>query len=99
MIELLIFFMGIAVMVAMIPALTEMLNIAQQSDGLNCPGYHYGGDATNPLSYNSTIGTNTLACFSIKLYLPYILLLVLIGGVSRMIGQRVQTSFMGVGGG
>lgn len=85
MINLLFLFMTIAVTVALIPALKVMLNMAQQSDGLNCPGYAYLGDPDATLSYNETLATNTLACLAINLYLPYIILAILIGGVSRML--------------
>ena len=85
MINLLFLFMAIAVVVSLIPALSTILNMAQQSDGLNCPGYVYGGSASHPLSYNSTIESNTLACLSIDLYLPYILLAVLISGTTRVL--------------
>ena len=90
MVQLLIFFMAISVMVAMIPAIREMLDIAQQSDGLNCPGYYYNGDSGNILSYNASLTKNTLACLAIKLYLPYIILVVLIGGVTKLISGRVS---------
>ena len=85
MINLLFLFMAIAVTVALIPALSTILNMAQQSDGLNCPGYSYLGNANHSLSYNSSLQTNTLACLSLDLYLPYIVLAVLIGGVSRLL--------------
>lgn len=85
MIQLLFFIMTIAVLVAMIPALNSLLNNAQQSDSLNCQGYSYQGDANNTLSYNASLPTNTLACLSIRLYLPYIILIVLIGGASKLL--------------
>lgn len=85
MINMLFLFMAIAIVVAFIPALTEMLNLAQQSDGLNCAGYYKDGNASAPLSYNSSLQTNTLACMAMDLYLPYIVLAVLIGGVSKLL--------------
>lgn len=87
-IQLLFLFMTIAVLVAMIPALNSILNIAQQSDYLNCQGYVFDGNANNTLSYNSSLASNTLACLSIRLYLPYIILVVLIGGVSKLLVDR-----------
>lgn len=91
MIQLLFLFMTIAVLVAMIPALNAVLNIAQQSDYLNCQGYSFNGDENNSLSYNSSLASNTLACLSIRLYLPYIVLVVLIGGVSKLLVDRSAT--------
>jgi hypothetical protein len=90
MINLLFLFMTIAVLVALIPALNSLLNIAQQSDGLNCNGYNYLGNPNSSLSYNASYPSNDLACLAIKLYLPYIVLAVLIGGVSRVIASRME---------
>lgn len=89
MIQLLFLLMTIAVLVAIIPAINSLLNIAQQSDGLNCQGYSYNGDANNTLSYNASLASNTLACLSIRLYLPYVILVVLIGGVSKLLADRI----------
>jgi hypothetical protein len=90
MINLLFLLMTIAVLVAMIPAMNAMMKIAQQSDGLNCAGYRHNGDANDSLSYNSSYQSNTLACLAIDLYLPYIVLAVLIGGVSKLIASRTD---------
>jgi len=94
MVSLLFFVMVVFVAIAMIPVLKTMLNVAQQSDGLNCAGYCYNGDCSHQLSYNATMAaggdTNTLACMAIKLYLPYILFIVLIGGVSKILYSRSQ---------
>ena len=97
MVNLLLFFMVIAVLVAMIPAMNTMLNIAQQSDGLNCAGYVYKGNPNSPLSYNATLdsGTGTtLACLAINLYLPYIILVVLVAGVTKLISSRSGEAVM-----
>ena len=90
-INLLFLFMTISVAIAMIPALKEILNIAKQSDNLNCKGYNDTTDTT--LSYNASLDTETTACLAINLYLPYILLIVLIGGVTKLLYDR------GAGGG
>jgi len=96
LIGILFLFMTISIMIAMIPALKEILNIAKQSDNLNCAGYQHDGDATNVLSYNESLSTETTACLAINLYLPYILLIVLIGGVTKLLysqatgGQQAQ---------
>ena len=91
MINMLFLFMAIAIVVAFIPALSEMLGMAQQSDGLNCNGYYKDGNSTDPLSYNVSLQTDTLACMAIDLYLPYIVLAVLIGGVSKLLMSRGPT--------
>lgn len=90
-INLLFLLMTIAVLVALIPELTMLLNMAQQSDYLNCAGYRYQGDPNSRYSYNDSLESNTLACISIDLYLPYIVMAVLIAGVSRVILGRITT--------
>ena len=94
MINLLFLLMTIAVLVAIIPALSDILGIAQQSDGLNCAGYISGGNVNATLSYNASLQTNTLACLAINMYLPYIVLAVLIMTVSRLLlGGMNQPTF------
>jgi hypothetical protein len=90
-INLLFLVMTITVVIAMVPQLTTILNMAQQSDYLNCKGYYYRGNSNHTLSYNESLSSNLLACISIDLYLPYILLAVLIGGVSRVLLGRITT--------
>ena len=92
MMNLLILVMVIMVLVSLMPALKQMLNMVQQSDALNCNGYVDSGDVDSSLSYNSSLETNTMACLAIKLYLPYILLAVLIGGVATLMagGRREE---------
>jgi len=90
-INLLFLVMTIAVMVALIPQLTTLLNMSQQSDYLNCKGYSYNGNPNSVYSYNASLKSNTLACISVDLYLPYIVMAVLIAGVSRVILGRMTT--------
>ena len=85
-INLLMLFIVVTFLVALIPGLVEMQDMAQQSDSLNCKGYVDADDAT--LSYNSSIATNSIACMAIKLYLPYIVLGVLIAGVAMIFYGR-----------
>jgi len=88
MINLLFLFMVIAITVALIPAIKAVLDIAKQSDGLNCNGFKYQGDPDHRLSFNSSLDTDATACLAIALYLPYIILVVLIGGVSKLLYDR-----------
>lgn len=101
MLSLLFFIMSLGVMVAFISPINEMLDLAQQSDSLNCNGFIYNGDANHALSFNSTshggASGSPLACLAIKLYLPYILLVFLIGGLSAVLGGKAGEIF-GVGG-
>jgi len=90
MIQLLFLFMTVVVMVALLPGLKSILDVAQQSDNMNCAGFVYDGNPNATLSYNSSLETNTTACLSLDLYLPYILLVVLIGGVSKILYGRPE---------
>jgi len=88
MINLLLLVMSILIIVSLAPALNEILNNAQQSDFLNCAGYKYNGNENHSLSYNASLNSNTMACLAVKLYLPYIFLAVLIGGVGKVLAGR-----------
>lgn len=90
-INLLFLLMVVAVMVALIPEFNSLLNMAQQSDYLNCKGYYYNGNINDTLSYNISLPSSTLACLGITLYLPYIVLAVLIAGVARVLMGRITT--------
>ena len=99
-VNLLLLFISITFLVALIPAFVEMQDTAQQSDGMNCKGYSVNGNALDPLSYNSTIGTkSSIGCMAIKLYLPYIVLGVLIAGVAMIFyGKTMGGQDAGIGG-
>jgi len=90
MINLLLFVMTIAIMIALIPMMNTVLGIVKQSDNLNCPGYDFdksGSLTDHRLDYNATLSdsTDTLSCTAIALYVPYIILILLVGGVTRVI--------------
>jgi len=88
-VNLLMLFIVVTFLIALIPGLVEMQDLAQQSDYLNCNGYKYDGDANNALSYNATIGTkSSIGCMAIKLYVPYIVLGVLVAAVSMILLGR-----------
>lgn len=97
MLSLLFFIMALGVLVAFIGPINDFLDIAQQSDNLNCKGFIYNGDSTHTLSFNDSLHNNAsgspLACIALKLYLPYILLVFLIGGLSSILGGRAGEAF------
>lgn len=97
MIRLLQLVMTVAVLTALVPALSMFLNVMKQSDSLNCNGYIHNGNAVDPLSYNSSMNTNVLACLTFDLYIPYLLLAVLIGGITWLLArpQEQQPSYSG----
>lgn len=92
MLSLLFFIMALGVMVAFISPMNDFIDIAQQSDNLNCKGFIYDSNVSHSLSFNNlSDGGNSgspLACLALKLYLPYILLVFLIGGFSAVLGGR-----------
>lgn len=94
---LMIFLMGLAVMVMFISPINDMIDIAQQSDNMNCKGFIYDGNVNATLSYNSTLdGGNSgspLGCLAIKLYLPYLLLIFLVGGIARVLAGKGAEMF------
>lgn len=97
MMSLLFFIMALGVMIAFIGPINEFTGIAMQSDNLNCNGYIYNGDSTHTLSYNGSLNNNQsgspIGCLAIKLYLPYILLVFLIGGFSSVLGNKAGEMF------
>lgn len=99
MINFLFFIMALAIVVVFISPISEMLDLAQQSDSLNCKGFVYGGNAAHELSYNDTKDGGTsgspLSCIALKLYLPYILFVFLVYGLFSVIGGRVGNQFSG----
>ena len=94
MINLLFFIMGLGVLIAFISPINEFIDMAQQSDGLNCKGFIYDGNSTHTLSFNNVTdggqSGSPIACLALKLYLPYILLVFLIGGVSAVLGGKSE---------
>jgi len=103
MISLLFFIMGLGVLIAFISPINSFIDMAQQSDGLNCKGFIYDGNASHALSFdNSSDGGasgSPIACLTLKLYLPYILLIFLIGGIAGVLSGRTENMFFGGSGG
>jgi len=96
---LMFFIMGLIVMIAFISPITQIINMAQQSDSLNCQGYIFGGNVDSQWSFNATLNGGAsgspIGCMVIKLYLPYILLVFLIGGISVVLSNRAESMFGG----
>lgn len=99
MLNLMFFILGLGVLIAFISPINAFLNIAQQSDNLNCYGFVFNGDVNNTLSFNATLNNGNsgspIACLALKLYLPYIILIFLIGGVSAVLANRSDNLFFG----
>ena len=100
MMNLLMFIMALGVMIIFIGPINAFLDIAQQSDNLNCKGFLFDGDSSHRLSFNNTLDGGAsgqpIGCLALKLYLPYILLAFLISGLSSVLMDRTTTA-MGFG--
>ncbi len=94
MLNLLFFTMAMAIVVSFISPMKTFVDMAQQSDNLNCRSYIFNGNVNHSLSFNSTLNAGAsgdpLSCIAIKLYLPYILLVVLIAGVAKLLYSRSE---------
>lgn len=97
MLSLLFFVMALGVMVIFISPINAFLDLAQQSDSLNCKGFIYNGNLGHVLSFNNTsdggASGSPMACLSLKLYLPYLLLTFLIGGLAAVLGNKAGSLF------
>jgi len=98
MMNLLFFIMGLGVLIAFISPINSFLDMAQQSSALNCQGYVANGNVNDTLSFNSSLNDGSsgspIGCLALKLYLPYILLVFLIGGVAAVLsGKSEQLAF------
>ena len=94
MINLLFFIMGLGVLIAFISPINEFIDMAQQSDSLNCKGFIYDSNSTHALSFDNAsdggASGSPIACLALKLYLPYLLLVFLIGGVAAVLGGKSE---------
>ena len=95
----LLMFVGLlAVMVACTAPLNAVLDIAKQSDNLNCKGYDYDGNGVvgnDVLDYNSSLATNRVACTAVDFAVPFIYLSIIFAGVAALVmGRNENTSSM-----
>jgi hypothetical protein len=100
MISLLLFVMSLGIVIAFISPINSFLNLAQSSDALNCQGYIANGNVNDTLSFNSTLNGGSsgspIGCLALKLYLPYILLIFLIGGIAAVLSGKSDQSGFGM---
>lgn len=93
-------FLGLVLLIAFIGPISDQLSSAQDVDNLNCEGYtDWDATATSNKSYNASVGEkSSLACTAIDLYLPYIIIVVLIGSVTRLLYGGAQQQQQQYGG-
>lgn len=89
LVGLLLGFIVVTMLVALIPGFVQVLDQAQNSQGLNCVGYVDDGSQGTNYTYNASRGTkSTIGCLALKLYLPYLVLAVLVGLVVKILYDR-----------
>ena len=94
MVGIMIMIMAILIFVATLPATQSVINIARQCDGLNCAGYTQLGasgencSATNR-SYDPSLSTSALSCTILDLMLPFLILGILIGVITKLLSGRM----------
>ena len=94
MLSLLFFIMALGVMIVFISPINSFIDMAQQSDSLNCKGYLHNGqnETYSSLAFNSTLdggeSGSPMSCLALKLYLPYLLLVFLVAGMSSVLAGK-----------
>ena len=71
--------------------LNAVLGIGKESGNLNCPGYDADGSGTvgdAVADYNSSIESYTISCIAVSMYVPYMILAILIGSVTKLLWSR-----------
>lgn len=90
MVGMMIMIMAILIFVSTLPATQSVINVARQCDSLNCEGYT-DPDATtancsaNNRSYDPSLDSNALSCTILDLMIPFIILGVLIGIITKLL--------------
>ena len=96
MLNLLVFFMALAILVVFVGPIKDFIDIAQGNTNLNCRGFvDSQASAIQNYSYNASRSSENLSCLAIKLYLPYLFLVFLIAGVSKLLYDRGLDLFSG----
>ena len=92
--NLMFFVLALGVVISFISPINEFLNMAQESSSLNCKGFIYDGQVNHTLSFNKSLNGGAsgspLSCLALKLYLQYILLIFLIGGVASVLSGKAE---------
>lgn len=86
--------MTIIVLTAFIPVIQNQIKEMRGQDNLNCISSKLvcGStvNTTGASCYNSSKDTETTSCLIFDIYLPYIIIAVLIGGVAGLLANRSQ---------
>lgn len=101
MINFFFFILAVGIVVAFISPMLSFVSIAQQSDNMNCKGYLHDGlnESNSAFAFNTTKNGgesgSQLGCIAIRLYVPYLLMVVLVVGVSQILANRANDYFGG----
>ena len=82
----------ILVFTAFLPVIKETINNSRGQDALNCAQTGAINQCNNSASvscYNSSIATETTGCLIMDLYIPFIVIIVLIGAVGMILSGRM----------
>lgn len=97
MIGIMILIMAILIFISTLPAVQTVIDETRQCNNLNCEGYtdpdaSGGSNCTvNNRSYNPSLTQNTLSCTILDLFLPFIILGIMIGLITKLLhGQLVD---------
>jgi len=94
MIKLMLIVMSIMILTAFIPILRTSLDSARHQDALNCASnINKCETSTETPCYNSSKDKDTTSCLALDIYLPYIILAVIMGGVMFLLaGDMMGTN-------
>ena len=82
MVKLMLIVMSIMILTAFIPVLRTTMDTARHQDALNCKSnVNVCSTSTEIPCYNSSKSAETTSCLALDIYLPYIILAVIMGGV------------------
>ena len=91
--------MALLIFMALVPVVKEQVDGARNYDSLNCKETDtsricVGLNPGNVPCYNATYAkSETVACAMLDLYIPYIVILVLLAGASKLMANRVDSMF------
>ena len=80
----------LVVLFAFIPVIQQLISEQRGYDNLNCVSSKNvcGPTQLNTYCYNATLETETTSCLIFSIYTPFILVTVLIGGLSALLYNR-----------
>jgi ribose/xylose/arabinose/galactoside ABC-type transport system permease subunit len=87
LVGILVMALTLAIFIATIPMLKDVIDIARESGNLNCNGYNHTTDASK--SYNASLDSEDLACTILGLGIPYIVLAVLFTVIIKLIHGKM----------